>query len=98
MEQRAPMLGRTALEEHQLETMAGGMIPRNAVPAAMLDRHAGLLAHRLEADLELGGLIGAEGRLAPAQHEALARLPYPDPADLEAASGRQIGHQPSAFA
>src|SRR5689334_24550302 len=49
----------------------------------MLDSHPGLAADRLEADLDLGDLVGREARLAPGEGDAGAGLPGGDAADLE---------------
>ena len=66
------MFGLSALEQHQLEAVACDMILRDLVPAAMLDRHARLIAHRFEADVELCRLAGGECRLTPCECEPFA--------------------------
>ena len=64
-------------EDRVGKTVACHMLGRNAVPAAMLDGHAGLLADRLEADLDLGLLARREGGLAPGESRGGRRAPTP---------------------
>ena len=92
------MIGLSALEQHQLKTVTRGMILRDLVPAAMLDRHARLVANRFEAHVEFCRLVGRKCRLTPSERKPLAGLPDGDAADLEFLSVRQRRDQPSAFA
>src|SRR3546814_7643525 len=55
-QQLTPMLAQSPLEQHQLEAVPCGMALRDRIPAAMLDGHAGFVAHRFEAYLDLGRL------------------------------------------
>src|SRR6185436_20686402 len=70
---------------------------RDLVPAAVLHRHARLLAHCFEAHVELCRLAGGERRLAPCQRKPFAGLPDADAADLELLSARQRRDQPPAY-
>ena len=64
---------------------------RQRVPAAMLDRHPGLCAERLEADLDLGRMVRPEVRRPPRKAQALAAHPGADAADLETLAARRSG-------
>ena len=97
-EQSAPVFGRPHLERLEREAVTGGVLLGDQTPAAVLDRHPGFIAHRLKADLDLGGLIGAEGGLAPAESEAFAWNPSADAADLESGAIGQIGDQAAGIA
>src|SRR3546814_5653904 len=76
------MLAQSPLEQHQLEAVPCGMALRDRIPAAMLDGHAGFVAHRFEAYLDLGRLSGREARQTPAEGEVFAGRPAPHRADL----------------
>lgn len=58
------------------------MIERQAIPAAVFERDASAALDRLEADLDLGRLIGLEVVSTPLEDESLRRFPDPDLADL----------------
>ena len=92
------MIDLTALEQQQIETVARSVIPRDPVPTAMLDRHAGLVAKRFEAHVEFRRLVGRKCCLPPRERKPLTGLPDGNPADLELLSVRQRRDQPSAFA
>src|SRR3546814_4378861 len=81
-QQLTPMLAQSPLEQHQLEAVPCGMALRDRIPAAMLDGHAGFVAHRFEAYLDLGRLSGREARQTPAEGEVFAGRPAPHRADL----------------
>src|SRR5471030_226643 len=85
-------------EQRVGETVAGDVLGRHAVPAAVFDRDPGLVAYGLEADLDLGILVGREGRLAPAKHQSAGRRPDADLADLEHLPARKRGGEPTALA
>src|SRR5262245_43346156 len=70
--QCAPVFGLRALEQHQLEAVTCGMVLRDRVPAAVLDRHARLVPHRFEAHVKLCRLSRRECRLTPGEREPLA--------------------------
>src|SRR3546814_16300110 len=77
------MLAQSPLEQHQLEAVPCGMALRDRIPAAMLDGHAGFVAHRFEAYLDLGRLSGREARPPPAEGEVFAGRPAPPRPDLQ---------------
>src|SRR6516225_2979670 len=79
--QHPPVFGLAALEQHQLKAVTRDMILRDLVPAAMRDRHARLLADRLETHIKLGRLPAGECRLTPGEREPFAGLPDGDAAD-----------------
>ena len=97
-EQSAPMFGRPHLERLEREAVTGGVLLGDKTPAAMLDRHPGFFAHRLKADLDVGGLIGRKRRLSPAESEAFAWNSSADAPDLEGGAIGQIGDQAAAIA
>src|SRR5580698_2839432 len=70
----------------------------HGVPAAVLDRDPGLVADRLEADLDLGVLAGLERGLTPAEHQPVRRRPGADLTDLEHLAAGQGGREPPALA
>ena len=92
------MIGLTALEQQQIETVARSVILRDQVPAAMLDCHARLVANRFEAHVEFRRLVGRKCCLPPRESKPLPGLPDGNPADLEYLSVPQRRDQPSAFA
>lgn len=65
------------------KAVTGGMIRRNAIPAAMDHGHTCVGADGLECDLDLGVLAGSERRLAPTEDKPLTWPPDPNAADLE---------------
>jgi hypothetical protein len=91
------VFGLSALEQHQLKAVACDMILRDLVPAAMLDRHARLVPHRLEAHVKLCRLAGGECHLTPSECKPFARLPDGDATNLEFFSVRQRRDKPPAF-
>jgi hypothetical protein len=64
-EQNLPPLGEPKLEGAQRETVTRGMALRNRVPTEVLDGDPRLFAGLLEADVQLGALIGGEALLTP---------------------------------
>lgn len=97
-EQSAPVFARPHLERLEREAVPGGVLLGDKTPAAMLDRHPGFIAHRLKADLDMGGLIGRERRLTPAESQAFAWNPSGDGADLEGGAMGQIGDEAALIA
>jgi len=91
------VFSQSPLEQHELKAMTCDMILRDLVPAAMLDRHARLVAHRFEAHVKLRRLAGGECCLTPCECEPFAGLPDGDVADLELCSVRQRRNEPPAF-
>jgi hypothetical protein len=71
------------LEREQRETVAGGVLLRDTVPAEVLDDNAGTVADMLEADVDLGLAAGWEGGCPPAEDQLVGRVPDPDVPDLE---------------
>jgi hypothetical protein len=65
------------------KAVTGGMLRRNAIPAAMDHGHTCVDADGLECDLDLGVLAGPERRLAPTEDKPLTWPPDPNAADLE---------------
>src|SRR5207237_9538670 len=59
------------------------MPPRNRVPGAVLNRYSCFRADWLEANLDLGGVLRREIRLAPGEHQPFARLPDRNAPDLK---------------
>ena len=82
-ERRAPPVGDALQRDVLRESVARDMPLRDRVPGPVFDRHARLLARRLEQNLDLRRLFGREARLAPGEDEAPAGLPSRDAADLE---------------
>ena len=78
-----PVLALALLEKWKREAVAGDMILRNAVPAAVFDGDAGFVADGFEADVDFGCVLRPEGGLTPANDQPFARRPDADVADLE---------------
>src|SRR3546814_6198927 len=90
------MLAQSPLEQHQLEAVPGGRALRDRIPAGMLDGHAGFVAHRFEAYLDLGRLSGREARQTPAEGEVFAGRPAPHRADLPFLAVGEAGDEAAA--
>src|SRR5262252_7696597 len=88
-QQHLPPFAVAAHEDHVREMVTRHMLLGHAVPALMLDRHACLLAHGLEADFDFGVLLLRERRLSPTEDQPLAALPDPDTPDLPDLAVRQ---------
>ena len=69
------MFAQPSLEQHQVESVARGMLPRNAIPAAMFHGDARFRADPFEPHLDFGRLIRGKARNAPAEGEPLAGPP-----------------------
>ncbi len=63
--------------------MPRGMVLRDRIPAAMLDRYTSFRTDRLETQLDLGHLVRREACLPPGKNKARRRFPRRDPADFE---------------
>ena len=61
VEQPLPPLGEPELESPEREAVARGVARGDRVPAEVFDRDASLLADFLEADVQLGALVGGKG-------------------------------------
>src|SRR3546814_20927363 len=72
------------------------MALRDRIPAAMLDGHAGFVAHRFEAYLDLGRLSGREARQTPAEGEVFAGRTAPHRADLPFLAVGEAGDEAAA--
>src|SRR3546814_9823644 len=90
------MLAQSPLEQHQLEAVPCGMALRDRIPAAMLDGHAGFVAHRFEAYLDLGRLSGREARQTPAEGEVFAGRPAPHRAEPPFLPAGEAGDEAAA--
>ena len=97
-EQRAPVLGLAHLKRLQRETVARHMLLRDRVPTTVFDGHAGFITNRLEADLNVRGLVRRERALSPAEREPFARNPCADATDLECVSVWKVSDEAALFA
>lgn len=91
------MPGLAHLKDLQRKAVTGDMLLGNRVPAPMFDGNTGLVADRLEPDLNVRDLIRRKRCLPPAEREPLAGQPGRDAADLEGFAVWQIRHEPPAF-
>jgi hypothetical protein len=66
-EQGAPMFSPAHLRGGKRKAVAGCVILRDRVPAAMLDGDAGFLTHRFEANIDVSYLFRRERALAPSE-------------------------------
>ena len=69
------MLALAHLEDSKWEAMAGHVLLRDGVPAAMLDGNPRIIAYRFEADVYVCSLVGGERALAPSEGQPLSRRP-----------------------
>jgi hypothetical protein len=82
-EQGAPMFSQAHLRGGKRKAVAGCVILRDRVPAAMLDGDARFLIHGFESDIDVRDLVGRKRRLAPGESKPFAWRPSCDTADLE---------------
>jgi hypothetical protein len=68
------MFAQPSLEQHQVDPVARGMLPRNAIPAAMFHGDARFRADPFEPHLNFGCLIRASSERA-SRRRAAAGLP-----------------------
>ena len=92
-QQRPPMLGLAHLEGAQRKAVAGQMLLRDGVPAAVLDGHPRFLADGFEADVDACLLLRRERDLAPGEAEPIARRPMGDAADLKDVAVGKRGYE-----
>src|SRR5882762_5731934 len=83
MQRVAPPICRPVQRSRLGKPVPRSMPPWNRVPCAVLDRHPRFRANGLEANLDLGGLLRGEIRLAPGEHQPFAWLPDGNASDLK---------------
>src|SRR5882724_911954 len=83
MQRVAPPVSRPLQRSLFGKPMSRSMPAWNRVPGAVLDGYTRLRADGLEANFDLGGVLGGEIRLAPGEHQPFARLPDGNASDLK---------------